>query len=349
MKKRMKEFTVLFVSAMLAMTLLAGCADDFDEEYVDDEEYYDDEYYDDEEYVDGEYYDDEEYYDEYADDEGYYDDEYDDDSDSSGAGSYGDAEGYDFSGSLGSASELNGTTVIVSIYVDDNKTSWSGADSTKSNTVKYLGVATDWISAQCGKYGVNADFIYDWTANEDLYYTGTMNCDLTRESDNLFYDESSFVDNTVDTASIVSKYSADNVIYILFVNTPMSCTSTSATFNYSKDEPDYENEIITMYCACDGYEENPASYAHEMLHTFGAPDLYSADTQGDNYGITQDYVDYLESSYSNDIMYTTFDANTQDPYYDKITNELTEIDAYYVGLTDSSSVVSEWGFDASQH
>ena len=35
--------------------------------------------------------------------------------------------------------------------------------------------------------------------------------------------------------------------------------------------------------------------------------------------------------------------------YDSIPNEVTDITAYYAGLTDYSETVNEWGFAPSQH
>ena len=83
-----------------------------------------------------------------------------------------------------------------------------------------------------------------------------------------------------------------------------------------------------------------------MLHTFGAPDLYKADTTS---GITQEYVDYAANIGLNDIMRTTYDASTGDYHYDSIVNDITDITAYYVGLTSQSDTVDEWGFGPSEH
>ena len=42
------------------------------------------------------------------------------------------------------------------------------------------------------------------------------------------------------------------------------------------------------YPATRGCDPCPAGIAHEMLHAFGAPDLYCADVYGDNYGVSED-------------------------------------------------------------
>lgn len=347
------------------MLSFVACGDDYDDY---DDYGYDDDYDDDYGYDDGDDYGyDDEYDDSYGDDYGYddgddydnddysgsgNDDNYDDYDDNDAAGNSGNNSGSSSnSGSwsnLGSAKELNGTTVIVSIYADDTNTSWGSNNPEINDTLKYLGVACKWLEKQCANYGVTSKFVYDWSQDSDLYYTTTFPTDMTAESDEPYDLQMEYVDKNIDTNGLLSKYNADSIIYMLFFNTPDSSQVTSATFVYEQDSS-YEYEIVSIFTHCDGYVEVPASYAHEIMHTFGAPDLYSADTDGTNYGIKQEYVTELENSNSNDIMYTTFDAITQDCYYDKITNELTEIDAYYIGITDHSDVVDKWGFDASQH
>jgi len=253
---------------------------------------------------------------------------------------------------LGTCGSIAGTTLVISLFVDDTECSWTEADNgLKQDCLKYTKIATDWITAEVAAYGCNAQFIYDWSVNEDLQISASMEYDLMNAyyyGDYADYVGGKFISDVVNTSELKAKYSADNVLYLMFVNTPSSNTSTSCTRTYYEGIA-YPYEICYIYMNTEGIKEAPAGIAHEMLHTFGAPDLYMADTMGDNCGITEEYVDMLANSYSNDIMYTTYDRYTYESYYDRITNELTELDAYYCGATNHSSVVDEWGFDASKH
>ena len=74
-----------------------------------------------------------------------------------------------------------------------------------------------------------------------------------------------------------------------------------------------------------GRKNPPAVFAHEMLHCFGAYDLYETDSGSP---ITQKYVDHLMSNHPNDLMNHCFFSD-----YDLITNVFSNVDAYYVGLT----------------
>lgn len=89
----------------------------------------------------------------------------------------------------------------------------------------------------------------------------------------------------------------------------------------------------------------PATFAHELLHTFGAPDLYYAG----KYGITDQYVKDVASSGLNDIMRVTWDLNTGYYDYNSVYNKITDITAYYLGLTDYSDSVQSWGFEQSDY
>lgn len=252
-------------------------------------------------------------------------------------------------GDLGSASEVNGTTVVVTIFADDAETSWSNADSKlRDYTLKSLGIACDWITNQVAKYNCDATFIYDWKENNDLAYEMSFGGFATEEGA-VDSEVEPFVSTYIDTVGIMDKYDADNIIYLFAVNTPLSNEVTSSTMFYQKGYYSGQYEYCLMFMGISGMWEAPSGFAHEMLHTFGAPDLYMADPYGDNFGITEDFVQYNQNTHSNDIMYTIYDPQTDEAYSDKIVNELSELDAYYIGLTGYSETVKEWGFKKSQH
>lgn len=265
---------------------------------------------------------------------------------------YSDSEyGYPYDNHLGTAKELEGKIAVVSIFVNDATTGWnfeSEADQQLDALIyKDLEVATDYLENVSKSYGKDVEFIYDWEQYPEL----AVDLDITdmdyREVDsnyNQFYNAgSNSIDQNVQTAKILSDVGADQVIYMMYFNTPESNTITSTTFFCYESESTYE--ICFMFMNCEGYLECPSHFAHEMLHTFGVPDLYTAA----DYGITQEYVDYAANSGLNDIMRINEDPQTGEYLYDSIVNEVTDITAYYAGLTDYSETVNEWGFAPSQH
>ena len=85
-------------------------------------------------------------------------------------------------------------------------------------------------------------------------------------------------------------------------------------------------------------DEPPSAYAHELLHAFGVPDLYYTGGL-----IPQAYVDYCKETGSQDIMYTI------NGDMDRITGQLTELDAYYLGLTARPAEADRWQLGLSEY
>ena len=74
-------------------------------------------------------------------------------------------------------------------------------------------------------------------------------------------------------------------------------------------------EYSNIYLKFKNTDTLSSIYAHEIMHQFGAHDLYN-----ENMYINNNYVTYLNS----------------------IVNDFSEIDAYYVGLIDNSNIVEEY-------
>ena len=251
---------------------------------------------------------------------------------------------------LGTADTLNGTTLILPVLASDPNTSWNlqriQDQQTLEDVRNYLGIACSWLSTQSRKWGYQTDFIYDWTSQSGLLHKGTFHTDLVNYNDNMDASVWSYINQNVDTEALMQKYHADNVIYMLLVNTDSDNNVTSCTRNWYAGM-EYPYEVCYMYLHCDGYEESPAAYAHEILHTFGAVDLYTADPE---FHITDHFInDYVKKEDANDIMYTCYNEATGDSEYNLISNELTPLDAYYIGWTDVSDVVSAWHLTPSEH
>jgi len=289
----------------------------------------------------------------------YYTDE-DEDSDYSsqridwdgGEGTQGDEYSFPYDTSLGTARELKGDVAIITVFVDDETTSWdfdNEADAQMGRDIlTYTSIATDYIENECERYGRNVNFIYDWTEHPELAYELDTNLDYRYMEDDQYgyytmgYD---VVGTQIPTASILESVGCDQVVYILYFNTPETNDITSRTMSYVCNQPASPYEIVYMFMRCRGFIECPANIAHEILHTFGAPDLYYA---GD-YGITQEYVDYVQQSGLNDIMRTNDDPSIGNYNYTAVKNDITDITAYYLGLVDYSETVDKWGFGPNQY
>ncbi|MCR5657035.1 MAG: hypothetical protein K6G06_06195 [Butyrivibrio sp.] len=279
-----------------------------------------------------------------TDDYSYYDeDEY---NENYWQGNYDDIKPED--SSRGSAVTPDGKTVVVSIFVSEHKYKWdydSDSDKEKISDInKYLGIAGDYIEDVVHDYGKEAEFVTDFVENPDLMYTVTLDEDMT----NTDYVDSpawEYIDSNVASEEIKEKYQADNVIYFMLFNTNKKSDSISCTRNWYTGM-DYPYEVVYLYNMDYGMTNCPAVYAHEMLHTFGAPDLYQVSK---DFQIHKDFVNYVEENLPNEIMLTCSDYRTGEYDYEKVTNEVSDLTAYYIGLIDDCDIVNEHHLAFSEH
>lgn len=241
---------------------------------------------------------------------------------------------------LGSAKKITDKTLIVSVFANDLNTSWDFNNKedvqTKNDCLENLRIGVDYLTKNVNNYA-STSFVYDFELNPDLKYIGNFDKNLVVESGENYNYQTNYIKRNINSKKLLNKYDAKNVIYIFFFNTPYSNTVKPRTFRYSETSKINE-EIINLYVKfLDKYVSPPATYAHEILHTFGAYDLYYA-----NGGVSEEYVKYLENTESKDIMYTVTSEKT-------ITNVFSELDAYYVGLVNSSSEQKTWNLPLSEH
>lgn len=248
---------------------------------------------------------------------------------------------------FGTAERLEGTTVIVSVFADDESTSWHDENGRlRDLAYNNLKISAEWIESETAVYGKENRFVWDWKENSDICCEASLADDITGRASfdydyKSFYEPWKYIENNIDTAYLLEKYSADNILFIFFFNTPADTESTSRTCAVRDDvKTGRPYEMVFSFMQSCGFDESPANLTHEIFHAFGAPDLYFAG----RYGITQEYVDYAEREGLNDIMRTTFDKDSSEPRYDAVTNEITDITAYYLCLSESSETVEKWGF-----
>lgn len=236
----------------------------------------------------------------------------------------------------GSASYLNGSTVFVSFFIEDPHSSWS--DEERALVMSKLDIATDYLISAGASYGKTVSLTYDIYDHPDLAYTVSYpknirdNDDSARDLLDYMVD---YIAETIPTADLLNKYQATSIGYLCFLNKD----GVSYTFPYYDDDSDcYLYETCFLYLKCDDEYEPPAVYAHEILHLFGARDLYETNETD---GISKEFVQYIETNYPNEIMLTTYDENWNN-VQDHVTNDLTDITAYFIGWLDTIPELSTY-------
>ncbi len=250
---------------------------------------------------------------------------------------------------LGLCGSIDGKTVIVTLFCSDYNTVFDPEDpedlEKTERAREYLGIAVDFITEQTAKYGAETEFFWDWEEDPELMLYRNIPAEGMSSSDS-FYWTLRILNQTVDTEELLEKYGADNIAYLTVFDSTDEFYGNIQAYNSVKSNfSDDPHEFVCM-CFYNGeakQETGPAAYAHELLHLFSVPDLYEAASP---YGITEEYVEYVKEAYPNEIMLHTRDEN--DRYtYDRIDKEISEITAYYLGLTDSCGDVERFGLGAS--
>ena len=258
-----------------------------------------------------------------------------------GAQAAGDQSYY---GQHGTAKFIGGRTVVVSIFADDATTSWdfplSGERQKLYFTIRdRMGIGLEWLEEQTRRYGVKSEFIWDfdkYDAADGLCHFAQFDEDLIRDGWDGYLAVWNYIRDNIDTPWLLSHYNADNIVYAVHLNAPDSDEYRSFTF-CANDTDVADNQIyfeVPVFVPFGhGRENTPAVYAHEILHCFGAVDLYYASD-----AVPQAYVDHLESTRAFDLMNRCYFSD-----YDRVTTAFSDVDAYFVGLLDDCGDARKYG------
>ena len=237
----------------------------------------------------------------------------------------------------GSVGLLEEPTVLVSVYLNDAATGSIWTREARAAARQSVAMAVDWLTEQADSYGVTADISYDdGSDTSPLSYTYSLRSRLRggvdSEESNAFLNEMDALCATLDTAELRAQYGTDHVGFLLFL--PVSGTSFTMA-HYAEDGTDFYHEYCCLYrydaYVSDPEPESPATFAHEILHLFGAPDLYE--------GSSDPYVDgaltaYVQQTYPDDIMLSTY-AEDGSNLYTSIDKVISPLTAYCIGLADN--------------
>ncbi len=224
----------------------------------------------------------------------------------------------------GSAGVLEGKSVIISIFVDDKNSKWTKSAKKKVN--RKLTVSERYIEKQAKRYGKKVDLVTDIYKNPDLCYSYQIKMNLddsAKKQDKLFRKIHTYIDKKLPLDQIRETYDTDSIGFALHIS--KSGVSSTAV-HYVEDKKCFY-ECATLFDQFEGVPEGAATYAHEILHLYGARDLYNESLSD---GITFSFVKYIAKRHPNDIMFSTYTISGKQLTY-KIKNEISRVTAYYLG------------------
>lgn len=251
-----------------------------------------------------------------------------------------------YDGSLGSAGKITDDTVIVSVYANDRETEWTDSSDDvklKEDSLSWLSDAAAYLQKEVGRYAKAPKIYYDWSKDDSLVYTTDLDANFASRID--YYDVvKAYIRENVDSVALKKKYKAENILYFIFLNTDYESNTLVPTtrcwnnlISLFGEREAFAPEVIYFtfkFTVGDDRRDSDAyDVAHEIMHTFGAEDLYTTGNK-----IPSDYVDYCKENEVPDIMRKT---NNWYPF--------TDVDAYYLGLTDHCDEVDEYGLGTSEH
>lgn len=223
---------------------------------------------------------------------------------------------------LGSAEYLIGRNLLYSLFLDTNESSWEEAE--KEEALNRLKLAAGYIEDASEEYQSKTELVCDWQENTDL--TGNAKVDFAINDkvdfeDRLDEEIAIWVEKKIDFEKLLEDHHANGIALLVFVNNP------GGSYAIVFDGIDNPKESAILFD-----EEPPSVYAHEILHVFGAHDLYS------NAEYTSEVTEYVKKVYPLEIMYTVTDKNGI-TYDDRITNIVSPITAYHLGWIDHTEEI----------
>lgn len=219
---------------------------------------------------------------------------------------------------LGSAPFLKGKNILVSMFVTTPESSFTYEE--KLTALDKLESAVSYIEAQAAEYNADVELLYDWTEHDDLCAEAATDFVINESSDYIApLDEeiAKWFLELISYEDLIHKYDAQGIATCVFVNNP------GISYAIVYDGTDNEKESIILFTGNyyqNGEEESAATYAHEILHVFGAHDLY----EGGEF--TKEVTDYLAQKYPQEIM---TDVSEDDKYV--ITRDISPVTAYHLG------------------
>lgn len=230
---------------------------------------------------------------------------------------------------LGSAAFLKGRNILVSLFVTTPESGWT--DREQEAVLQKIGVAVDYIEGQAKQYDVSTELIYDWSSQRDLKVEAKTDFPINEDVDfvdRLDEEIAYWFEQKISYEKLLEAYDAEGIATCVFVN------NAGISYAIVYDGTDNVKESLILFTGDyynHGKEETAAAYAHEILHVFGAHDLY------EDAEFTREVTDYVADTYPNEIMLTVSGSGTG-----KITQIISPVTAYHLGWVSYTEEVDRF-------
>ena len=210
---------------------------------------------------------------------------------------------YDYGAiSIGSCKKLIGNVYTLVIFLDDSESSWDEEarktfyDNRYFPSINYLSEQAAErdveLNLQSGQYTTKSDLKTPIKHNGKVansIKTASLSLDLLNTAATAL----GFTDAEYMDLFLKKNLNADQIAYVLVVNKP---GSAYAVYDSKYDDTDELEFVIAFSKSEDGRDNIGSSTLHELLHLFGASDLY------DDSGVYKSRFELCKKLYPNDIM-----------------------------------------------
>lgn len=243
----------------------------------------------------------------------------------------------------GSAGLVAWPSALVSIYLDGaDGSAWDEQSIARSRET--LDLAVDWIEQQCQAYGCTTTIHHDdGSPDSGLFvhtsFSGSFAGGTQSQESDEFYSAVYDLCAQLDTPQLREQYGTSSIGFLVFL--PVSGSSFTMV-HYLEDGVQYYHEFSCLY-RTDAYTgpdafETPAVYAHEILHQFGAPDLYP---ESSDYFVTDALSQYVADTWPDEIMLDTYGPGGS-LVYGGVEKQICPLTAARLGLCDTFPGAGDW-------
>jgi len=217
---------------------------------------------------------------------------------------------------IGSARILEGDVYLYHIFVSDVNSGWT--EHSKAMVYRKVAQAHDFITLHSRRHNKKINFVDDYSGVANLKKLIPTDAHADPEWTEYTIRKASGMSSVQLVQNLRNQSKIKNIILCLHVN--KSALSYNLAF-YENVSQKYQAERMICFSAYpDGRETSAATYAHEVMHLFGAGDLYFP------YDKDQRRKSHAGRLFPNDVMYRVD--------YDLGTLNVGPFTAYRVGWTD---------------
>lgn len=234
---------------------------------------------------------------------------------------------------VGSAKVLSGKVHVLSVFVGPYTDPWNPADIARQK--QKLVEAERWLKAQAARYGKVVEFVNSTYGSNGSF----MDNELPRQGDSNDFQylypskvllKMGFKNKSTYVEWVRSKFGCQQCLVVVFSNTMGRSYASPCTKElYAYDPHQFNLECCFLYKCFpnSNIETNAASIAHEILHLFGAWDLY------------EDMPGHARAAKTAVMFPNSIMLNVSDNIWEL---QIDEINAWLVGLKETGKEWYRW-------